>query len=219
MTTNRHPTHRQQKKPSAHINMVSPVGVQIPIIQASWTAVPGCYQFQKDESGYGSLSRGTNQDDGKCQMGTDASRVGPMTNRHIGSAPKLIDLGHLTHGWTILRSPSTDERPVTGEDYHQFYDLLGDVFRTEAHLDVNNERLFNDFCRRLLGAMAPLKWSSLVSLTDTQKSRRPLIRRGELSSCTLATRPTWKTPRVTVVGNVIVRILISLMNRIGVHIF
>ena len=169
MTTNRHPTHRQQKKPSAHINTVSLVGVQIPIIQASWTAVPGCYQFQKDESGYGSRSRGTKQDDGKCQMGTGASRVGPTTNRHIGNAPKLIDLGHLIHRWTILRSPSTDECPVTGEDYHQFYDLLGDVFRTEAHLDVNNERLFNDFCRRLLAALAPLKWSSLVSLTNTQK--------------------------------------------------
>lgn len=77
---------------------------------------------------------------------------------------------------TIPNSFTRNKRSTDGEDYHQFYDLIGDTFLTGAHLDANAEHLFNDFCRRLLSSIGPMKWSSLVGLSNVNESSRMVHR-------------------------------------------
>ncbi|CDQ10220.1 Diguanylate cyclase [Acidithiobacillus ferrivorans] len=162
MATTRPPANSQVKKQRVHEGVGYSTDVRTLNNPLHWMAASNYYRFQETDS--------------EACMTTipDATRFCKKRPIEINAS---WEESIAEHGMkTIPRSFTRDKRSIDGEDYHQFYDLIGDAFRTGAHLGANAEQLFNDFCRRLLSSIGPMKWSSLVGLTDVHEPSRMVHR-------------------------------------------
>ncbi len=160
MAITRHSANRQDKPLYFREKIMHPVGAGMPGAQVPGSVAPAYYRFQESSAGYDlSLSDGANQ-----------WLIRPPTE--VDGSYKSFDMAFLAQGLTASQMRTKNVSAMIAQDYHRFYDLLGDIFRSGFNLEISTEQILNGFCKRLLSAIDPLKWSSIICLSDFKKPQR-----------------------------------------------